>query len=1176
MDFRVEEPRFKPICIPNERRPAMHARFGIAAAFMFLFVYTCAVACSGNDGPEDAPPAGCSTDNDCKGNRICVSGECVFPGDVPEPDASEQPDDTAVPKPDEGCAPQCLGKECGDDGCGEICGQCPAGTECTASGACGPLDCKDKPYAITGSLMTSAGELAFDSVEVLLHHKVDVDAGEDGCIGGLEIVLKRGTGCTLTVEAAGTLTAAGALLLEEVEFSANSQCADFPDPQEGDYFNTGGMTTAEAVLSTVDLVPDNVPDWCFLSTVTLHLEGTLYSPGAGSELTVDKSSIVVAGNFLSLGDSDLMCPCVPDCQEKECGGDGCVGDCGKCPEGPYSCLEGVCECQPQCVDKECGADECEGDCGTCSQGYSCDAGQCLPDGTCSCDGKVCGDDGCGESCGECPPGPHECVEGSCVCTPQCEDKECGNDGCGGECGSCDPGYACSLAGECVPAGCEAANASIGGEFATSVSFPSLTFDAVEVSVTHKMDIDEFEDGCISTVEFSFKKGTGCTLTVLAGETFDLGGLLEVTAVAFEADSQCPGFPDAAEGWYLDDGGLTVAGVETDLVEVPTDGEESACFNNTFKVHLEGILQNADLGPDLEIYLSVLEVQGDFISLGNVDAACPCQPSCDNKECGNAGCGYVCGDCECGEKCQTGQCIFTACDDKECGGDGCGGICAECACGENCENGQCMFNACDSKDCGDDGCGGNCGSCGCGEECSDGLCNFTACEGVICGIDGCGGSCGSCPQGQGCSNNQCVPVAEFGEPCDEGTLCLGFCLEVGNGGLCTVGCIFDCPDGWQCAQYGDAGEDMLYLCIPEELYLCVPCNSNSDCMPPDVSTDAKCVSWGSEGAFCGIDCSSDWDCPGGYGCLQLQSGNQCVPDSGQGCSCSQFAIEVQASTSCNVSNEYGACYGQRTCTWWDLSECDAPLPGPEECNGADDDCDGSVDEELGGTDCFVLNVWGTCPGVGLCQDGVSVCDGKEPAEEACDGGDNDCDGQTDEEFPDTDGDGVADCLEIDKDGDGVLDDFDNCPALFNPSQADFDLDALGNACDLDDDNDQFADTEDCAPFDEDVYPGANELCDGKDNNCNFIVDEGFLDGDSDGWKDCVDPDDDNDGAMDEADNCPSLFNPNQLNTDGFPDGGDACDPDDDNDGLLDWKDNCPIDYNPLQTDTNNDGIGDACE
>ncbi len=81
------------------------------------------------------------------------------------------------------------------------------------------------------------------------------------------------------------------------------------------------------------------------------------------------------------------------------------------------------------------------------------------------------------------------------------------------------------------------------------------------------------------------------------------------------------------------------------------------------------------------------------------------------------------------------------------------------------------------------------------------------------------------------------------------------------------------------------------------------------------------------------------------------------------------------------------------------EC-PPAPG-EVCNGQDDDCDGEVDEDF-------PSLWTLCSaGQGECLDfGFVRCssDGSgtecsatpgEPAQEVCDGLDNDCDGQTDE-------------------------------------------------------------------------------------------------------------------------------------------------------------------------------------
>lgn len=70
--------------------------------------------------------------------------------------------------------------------------------------------------------------------------------------------------------------------------------------------------------------------------------------------------------------------------------------------------------------------------------------------------------------------------------------------------------------------------------------------------------------------------------------------------------------------------------------------------------------------------------------------------------------------------------------------------------------------------------------------------------------------------------------------------------------------------------------------------------------------------------------------------------------------------------------------------------------------------------------------------------------------------------------------------------------------------------------------------------------------------------------------------DDDGVGNDVDNCPSVPNPEQINTDSADDGGDACDDDDDNDGWADVDDNCSLVANPQQEDIDGDSVGDACD
>ena len=441
--------------------------------------------------------------------------------------------------------------------------------------------------------------------------------------------------------------------------------------------------------------------------------------------------------------------------------------------------------------------------------------------------------------------------------------------------------------------------------------------------------------------------------------------------------------------------------------------------------------------------------------------------------------------------------------------------------------------------------------------------------------------------------------ESGTPCLSGEDCnSGFCVTTAEGMQCTQVCEEECPFGWVCAQYAPVMPDIIYLCAPTMLDLCRPCLSNDDCVG-DIDTGQACVAYGAAGAFCGEPCADGDECLGGYSCqlgLDVHGGDvqQCRSD--QECNCSARAVDQGAVTECYTENLQGTCFGERVCSAAGLSACDAMVPMSESCNGLDDDCDGETDEGLAGQECFVENQFGNCPGQTMCIDGNLICEGDEPAPESCNGEDDDCDGTTDEGFSDTDEDGIADCMENDKDGDGLADGVDNCPVIFNPKQEDHDFDNFGDACDADDDNDKVPDESDCAPFDDEVYPEAEEVCDGKDNNCNYLVDEGFADSDGDGWRDCVDEDDDNDGTLDGLDCAPvdAAVYPNAVEAcdgkdnncnndvdEGFEDldldgTKDCVDNDSDGDGVLNGVDNCPSQANGEQEDFDEDGLGDQCD
>ncbi len=237
---------------------------------------------------------------------------------------------------------------------------------------------------------------------------------------------------------------------------------------------------------------------------------------------------------------------------------------------------------------------------------------------------------------------------------------------------------------------------------------------------------------------------------------------------------------------------------------------------------------------------------------------------------------------------------------------------------------------------------------------------------------------------------------------------------------------------------------------------------------------------------------------------------------------------------------------------DCDDSDATVyPGADEyCNGVDDDCDGTIDEDedaldtldqyedndgdgyggaLAGSWCYQLSAY--VLDSSDCDDSdASVFPG---ADEYCDSVDSDCDGATDDGdeldrstwYADADADGYGDassgslacsvpagstaddsdcddtdaavypgadeyCNGVDEDCDGTVDEDDALDTI--DQYEDLDSDGFGGAfagswCAIG--TYYLLDSSDCDDSDAAVYPGADEYCDSVDSDCDGVTDDG---------------------------------------------------------------------------------------